>query len=58
MSQVACVADGFVGWGEGRRIKERQNRKENGAGTMRNVFVSPSFARASRDFIAHVHSLA
>ena len=29
------------------RVKEHQNRKENGAGTRGNVFISPSFARPS-----------
>ena len=32
-------------------MKERQNRKENGAGTTRNVFISPLFC--TRGFIAH-----
>ena len=54
MSQVTCVADGFVGWGGGGRVREHQNRKENGAGTTRNVFVSPlictRFARSHRSF--------
>ena len=31
MAQDPCVADGFVRWGGGGRVKERQNRRENGA---------------------------
>ena len=54
MAQDPCVADGFVGWGGGGRVKERQNRRENGAGTTRNVFISPVIC--TRGFIAHLRS--
>ena len=35
-------------------MKERQNRKENGAGTRRNVFISPFIC--TRGFIAHLRA--
>ena len=54
MAEDPCVADGFVGWGGGGRVKERQNRRENGAGTTRNVFISPLIC--TRGFIAHLCS--
>ena len=54
MAQDPCVADGFVGWGGGGRVKELQNRRENGAGTTRNVFISPLIC--TRGFIAHLRS--
>ena len=40
-------------WRRGR-VREHSNRKENGAGTTRNVFISPLFC--TRGFIAHLRS--